>query len=205
MTRALIIVDVQNDFCEGGSLAVTGGAALAAAVAELIVGPDRPDLVVATRDHHIDPGDHFASNTASPPDFAQTWPDHCVVSTQGVLYHPALAGVASLFDAEFIKGAHEAAYSGFDAVLTTVTPRRSERLATWLMARDVTEIDVCGIATDYCVKATVLDALDYIDLHQPSTGCVRLLGDLCVPVDPTTGAAAVAAMVAAGAKLAGRR
>ena len=205
MTRALIIVDVQNDFCEGGSLAVTGGAALAAAVAELIVGPDRPDLVVATRDHHIDPGDHFASNTASTPDFARTWPNHCVVGTEGVLYHPALAGVAPLFDAEFTKGAHEAAYSGFDAVLSTITPHRSERLATWLAARDVTEIDVCGLATDYCVQATVLDALGYIDLHHPGTGRVRLLGDLCAPVDPTTGAAAVTAMIAAGAELAGRR
>ena len=205
MTRALIIVDVQNDFCEGGSLAVTGGAAVAAAVAALIVGRGRPDLVVATRDRHIDPGDHFASNTASPPDFARTWPDHCVASTQGVLYHPALAGVTSLFDAEFTKGAHEAAYSGFDAVLTTAASGRLERLATWLVARDVTEIEVCGLATDYCVKATVLDALSYIDLHHPGTGRVRLLTDLCASVDPTTGDAAVVAMVAAGAELAGRR
>ena len=77
--KALIIVDVQNDFCEGGSLAVAGGAAVAAAVtAHMTTGGY--DHVVATRDHHIDPGAHFAE----APDFVDSWPRHCVVGTDGV-------------------------------------------------------------------------------------------------------------------------
>src|ERR1700761_4654379 len=108
MTRALIIVDVQNDFCEGGSLAVTGGAAVAERLSRsLAAHPERWDHVVATRDHHIDPGAHFGS----PPDFVTSWPVHCVVGTTGVDFPPALN--TSRVEAIFDKGEHVAAYSGF--------------------------------------------------------------------------------------------
>src|SRR5690606_18465403 len=104
--RTLVVVDVQNDFCEGGSLAVSGGAAVAEAVADLISAGGY-DLVAATRDHHIDPGSHFSDK----PDYIDAWPPHCVVGTPGVELHPPLPD--DLFAAIFDKGEYEAAYSGF--------------------------------------------------------------------------------------------
>ncbi|MGW2117915.1 isochorismatase family protein [Streptomyces zhihengii] len=152
MHRALIVVDVQNDFCEGGSLAVTGGADVAAAITELI-GQAQPGYrhVVATRDHHIDPGAHFSEH----PDYVDSWPRHCVAGTEGVGFHPNFApavasgAVAAVFD----KGAYAAAYSGFEGA-----DENSVTLAEWLRARQVTEVDVVGIATDHCVRATALDS-----------------------------------------------
>ncbi|MDP9799680.1 nicotinamidase/pyrazinamidase [Catenuloplanes nepalensis] len=146
MTRALIIVDVQNDFCEGGSLAVNGGAGVAAAISEALTGGGW-DHVVATKDYHIDPGAHFSAN----PDFVDSWPAHCVAGTDGSEFHPALD--TSRIEAVFHKGRHAAAYSGFEGA----TPDGA-RLAEWLRERDVTAVDVVGIATDHCVRATALDA-----------------------------------------------
>lgn len=154
MRRALIVVDVQNDFCEGGSLAVAGGADVAAAITELIAQAPAPAgyrHVVATRDHHIAPGGHFADN----PDFVHSWPAHCVAGTEGVGFHPNFApAVASgAIDAVFEKGAYAAAYSGFEG-----TDENGVGLAEWLREREVDEVDVVGIATDHCVRATALDA-----------------------------------------------
>ncbi|MCM2392239.1 isochorismatase family protein [Streptomyces albipurpureus] len=153
MHRALIVVDVQNDFCEGGSLAVTGGAEVAAAITDLIgqTVPAGYRHVVATRDHHIDPGDHFSET----PDYVNSWPRHCVAGTEGVGFHPNFApAVASgAVDAVFDKGAYEAAYSGFEGA-----DENGMTLAQWLRDHEVTEVDVVGIATDHCVKATALDA-----------------------------------------------
>jgi nicotinamidase/pyrazinamidase len=143
---ALIVVDVQNDFCEGGSLAVTGGAAVAAAISRHIAAHPY-DHVVATRDYHIDPGAHFSTE----PDFVDSWPVHCVAGTPGASFHPELdvAGVQAVFS----KGAYTAAYSGFEGS----TPDGLE-LAGWLRAHEITDVDVAGIATDHCVRATALDA-----------------------------------------------
>ncbi|MFZ4152960.1 isochorismatase family protein [Streptomyces pseudogriseolus] len=153
MRRALIVVDVQNDFCEGGSLAVAGGADVAAAVTELI-GQATAGYrhVVATRDHHVDPGDHFSAH----PDFRRSWPAHCVAGTEGVGFHPnfAPAVTSGAVDAVFDKGAYAAAYSGFEGADENGTP-----LARWLREREVDEVDVVGIATDHCVRATALDAV----------------------------------------------
>ncbi|MZD07844.1 isochorismatase family protein [Streptomyces sp. SID5785] len=153
MRRALIVVDVQNDFCEGGSLAVAGGADVAAAITDLIgqAGGGGYQHVVATRDHHIDPGDHFAA----APDYVHSWPPHCVAGTEGVGFHPNFApAVASgAIDAVFDKGAHSAAYSGFEGA-----DENGSSLADWLRAHEITEVDVVGIATDHCVRATALDA-----------------------------------------------
>ena len=145
MTSALIVTDVQNDFCEGGSLAVAGGAEVAAGIGRLLEQHSY-DHVVATQDHHIDPGAHFSDT----PDFVDSWPPHCVVGTPGVELHPALQ--PRPFEAVFTKGEYAAAYSGFEGVSDGVP------LATWLAERGVDEVDVCGIATDYCVRATALDA-----------------------------------------------
>jgi len=154
MRRALIVVDVQNDFCEGGSLAVAGGADVAAAVTELIgqTGGSGYQHVVATRDHHIAPGGHFADN----PDFTHSWPAHCVAGTEGVGFHPNFApAVASgAIDAVFDKGAYAAAYSGFEGA-----DENGVKLTDWLRAREVAEVDVVGIATDHCVRATALDSV----------------------------------------------
>jgi nicotinamidase/pyrazinamidase len=154
MRRALIVVDVQNDFCEGGSLAVAGGADVAAAVTELIgqAAGSGYRHVVATRDHHIAPGGHFADNA----DYVHTWPAHCVAGTEGVGFHPNFApAVASgAVDAVFDKGAYSGAYSGFEGADENGVP-----LADWLRARHVDEVDVVGIATDHCVRATALDAV----------------------------------------------
>jgi nicotinamidase/pyrazinamidase len=145
--RALIIVDVQNDFCEGGSLAVAGGAAVARGISSLLAGEHGYDHVVATQDFHIDPGSHFSEH----PDYAASWPAHCVAGTAGQDFHPELD--TSLVEAVFRKGAHAAAYSGFEGVTDDGTP-----LADWLRAHDVDRVDVVGIATDYCVRATAADA-----------------------------------------------
>jgi len=146
MTRALIVVDVQNDFCEGGSLAVAGGAAVAAAVTEHMAAGGY-DHVVATRDHHVDPVGHFSE----APDFVESWPRHCVVGTDGVQLHPALD--RGPIEAVFDKGEHAAAYSGFEGAADGVP------LADWLRQHDVDAVDVVGIATDHCVRATALDAV----------------------------------------------
>ena len=154
MSRALIVVDVQNDFCEGGSLAVTGGADVAFRIGLLLhewqeAEPEERTYahVVATRDHHVDPGSHFSAN----PDFDQSWPRHCVVGTDGVSFHPNLD--PQPFDAIFDKGEYAAAYSGFEG-----KNHNGTGLADWLREHEVSGVDVCGIATDYCVRATALDA-----------------------------------------------
>jgi len=147
VSRALIIVDVQNDFCEGGSLAVGGGAGVAAAISRTLADGSW-EHVVATKDYHIDPGTHFSTH----PDFLDTWPAHCVVGTAGADFHPDLA--TDRIEAVFHKGEHKAAYSGFEG-----HTEAGEQLAQWLRERDVTEVDVVGIATDHCVRATALDSV----------------------------------------------
>ncbi|NJC73693.1 isochorismatase family protein [Planosporangium thailandense] len=147
MTRALIIVDVQNDFCEGGSLAVGGGAEVASAISKALSADSGGwDHVVATQDHHIDPGAHFAEH----PDFVDSWPAHCVAGTAGQVFHANLD--TDRVEAVFTKGDHAAAYSGFEGHAGGIG------LAAWLRMRDVDAVDVVGIATDHCVRATALDA-----------------------------------------------
>ncbi|MER8028539.1 isochorismatase family protein [Streptomyces bauhiniae] len=192
MRRALIVVDVQNDFCEGGSLAVAGGADVAAAITELIgqAAGSGYRHVVATRDHHIAPGGHFADN----PDYVHSWPAHCVAGTEGVGFHPNFApAVASgAVDAVFDKGAYSAAYSGFEG-----TDENGQSLADWLRARDVEEVDVVGIATDHCVRATALDAA--------SEGFrTHVLLDLTAGVAQQTTDKALEALREAGVQLTGK-
>jgi nicotinamidase/pyrazinamidase len=147
MTKALLVVDVQNDFCEGGSLAVSGGTAVAAGISALLATADYP-LIVATRDAHRDPGPHFSTR----PDYVDSWPPHCVVGTAGAQFHPAFD--TSRVDAVFDKGAFQAAYSGFEG-----TDSDGASLADWLRNNDVDSVDIAGLATDHCVLATALDAV----------------------------------------------
>ncbi|GEM32441.1 bifunctional pyrazinamidase/nicotinamidase [Nocardia neocaledoniensis NBRC 108232] len=184
MGRGLVIVDVQNDFCEGGSLAVTGGAAVAAAISEFVAGQDY-DAVVATRDHHVDPGEHFSAE----PDYVDTWPPHCRVGTPGADFHPALD--TGLVEEVFSKGEYSAAYSGFEGAAADGTP-----LADWLRARGIDSVDVVGIATDHCVRATALDA-------RTAGFDTRVLLDLTAGVAPDTVAAALTTLRDAGVELSG--
>ena len=154
--RALVVVDVQHDFCEGGSLAVAGGNDVAEAIANLLAtGAHGYAHVVATQDWHVDPGEHFSA----APDFATTWPAHCRVGTDGARLHDALAAspASDHVEAMFRKGAYAAAYSGFEGT-TDGGDGTQVPLATWLRAQGVTAVDVVGIATDHCVRATALDA-----------------------------------------------
>jgi nicotinamidase/pyrazinamidase len=143
--------------------------------------------VVATRDHHIDPGDHFSAE----PDFVTSWPVHCVAGTEGVGFHPSFApAVASgAVDAVFDKGAYAAAYSGFEGL-----DENGAGLADWLRERKVDEVDVVGIATDHCVRATALDAA--------REGFVtRVLVALTAGVAPETTERALGELQAAGVAL----
>jgi nicotinamidase/pyrazinamidase len=188
MTRALIIADVQNDFCEGGSLAVTGGASVAAGISRLLAAsePQRPhwDHVVATKDNHIDPKAHFSE----APDYVDTWPVHCVAGTAGAEFHAALD--TDQLEAVFTKGEYAAAYSGFDGRAGGIG------LAAWLRMRDVSEVDIVGLTADHCVRATALDAV-----HEGFAATVLL--NLTAGVSPDTTAAALEAMRAAGVTLIG--
>lgn len=149
MSRALVIVDVQQDFCEGGSMGVNGGARVAAAITDHVVAHrDDYGRVVATQDYHIDPGAHFSAE----PDFVDSWPPHCVVGTPGAQFHPRFD--PSRVGEIFRKGEYTAAYSGFEGVTEDGEP-----LADWLRGHDVDTLDVVGIATDHCVRATALDAV----------------------------------------------
>lgn len=145
MTNALIVVDVQNDFCEGGALAVDGGDQVANRIAQSLV-PQTYDFCVSTQDWHVDPGHHFSAT----PNYDTTWPAHCVAGTEGAELNPRLETVR--FDANFRKGRFTAAYSGFEGRWLGLT------LEEWLRRRKVDQVDIVGIATDYCVKATAIDA-----------------------------------------------
>jgi nicotinamidase/pyrazinamidase len=183
MSRALIIVDVQNDFCEGGSLPVEGGADLAGAISEYVdAHHGQFDHVVATQDWHVDPGAHFSED----PDFIDSWPKHCVAGTRGAELHPDLD--TEYIQAYFRKGQFTAAYSGFEGLLAPddAVPTGDRKpgampvsggapggdpdvealagedaigLDDWLQSHDVEDVVVVGIATDHCVKATALDGV----------------------------------------------
>lgn len=185
MTKALVVVDVQNDFCEGGSLAVAGGAAVAASISALLATADYA-VIAATRDAHQDPHDHFSTT----PDFVASWPPHCVVGTPGAELHPNFD--PQRVDAIFDKGAHEAAYSGFEGQTSD-----GVSLADWLRDQGVDAVDIVGLATDHCVRATALDAVG-------AGFDATVLLDYTAGVAPETVAAALTEMAAAGIELVGR-
>jgi nicotinamidase/pyrazinamidase len=190
MPRALLIIDVQNDFTEGGALGVDGGAAVAAAITRHARShADDYALVVASRDWHDaanDNGGHFATDAA--PDFVTTWPVHCVAGSEGADYHLAIDH--ALIDLHVRKGQGVPAYSIFEG---TTDDGRS--LVAALDERGIDEVDVVGIATDHCVRASALDAL-------AAGRRVRVLSDLVAGVAPGPSAAALAEIVAAGGEVA---
>jgi len=182
--RALLIVDVQPTFCEGGELAVAGGNKVADDIAAYVQGNRNQYLaMVTTQDWHIEPGPHFSDT----PDFIDSWPPHGVAGTPNAELHPALAGLR--FDAAVKKGQYDHGYSGFEGV--AADGRTLEEL---LRAREVDSVDVVGLAESHCVKRTALDAARLgFD--------TRVLTDLTVPVTPEQGEQARAEMLAAGIDL----
>ena len=181
--RALIVVDVQNDFCEGGSLPVTGGAALASAISDYLTAGTEYRHVVATQDFHIDPGDHFSDR----PDYKSSWPPHCRAGSVGAEFHPALD--FNRFEAVFRKGAYGGGYSGFEGF-----DDAGMALADWLGQRGIEQVDLVGIATDHCVRRTAEDAA--------RTGLTtRVLLNLTAGVGEETTAEAINAMRSAGVVL----
>jgi nicotinamidase/pyrazinamidase len=192
--RALVVGDGQHAFCEGGSLAVAGGNDVAEAIANLLAtGAHGYAHVVATQDWHVDPGEHFSA----APDFASTWPAHCRVGTDGADLHDALAAspASDHIEAMFRKGAYAAAYSGFEGT-TKGDDDTQVPLAAWLRDQGVSAVDVVGIATDHCVRATALDSA-----REGFT--TRVLLDLTAGVAPETTSTALQQMSDAGVELVG--
>lgn len=191
MAKALFIIDVQNDFCEGGSLAVAGGAAVATRISDhLRIHRTDYDLVIASRDWHdadSDNGGHFAPE-GQTPDFADTWPVHCVSGTRGAEYHENLD--TSGIDVHIIKGMGKPSYSIFEGVTD-----EGKSLAEVLAENSITKIEVAGLATDYCVLASSLDA-------KKSGLQVTVLVDLVAGVDSETSAQALERLTAEGCKVA---
>ncbi|MGD9702993.1 MAG: nicotinamidase [Acidimicrobiia bacterium] len=186
MHKALIVVDVQNDFCPGGSLAVADGDIVAERITRwLRAGRERYELVVATMDWHPAPGElpafgHFSDD----PDYETTWPPHCVRRTVGAELHPNL--VLPRGSVVIRKGQDDAAYSGFEG-----RDDAGRTLAEILGRRAIDAVDVVGLATDYCVKATAMDA--------KALGLtVRVLSSMVAGVAPEATRRAVDEMQAAG-------
>lgn len=193
MTRALIVTDVQNDFCEGGSLPVRGGAEVAYMIGEKLrawqAADERDkeyDHIIACRDHHIDPGEHFSDE----PDYVTSWPRHCVAHTEGAGFHPNLD--PQPFAAVFSKGEYSHGYSAFEG-----KSAEGVALADWLRDHGVEQLDIAGLATDYCVKATALDAVR-------EGFRARVLLDLTAGVSRKTTEAALREMQEAGVELVGK-
>lgn len=178
MRKALIIVDIQNDFVEGGTLAVDGGKELATKVAEFVKGNlNEYNAIVTTQDWHIDPKGHWSDT----PDYVDTWPVHCEANTFGSEIVQGLAetlGGLALNDhiktfIMILKGEYLPAYSGFEGHLRG---NNAMGITEALDVVGVTEVDIVGIATDYCVKATAEQALE-------AGFKVNIIKELCVGIN----------------------
>ena len=185
---ALLVVDIQNDFCEGGALEVSGGTAVARSVAQYLrLNAERYDLIVASRDWHIDPGAHFAEE----PDFVDSWPSHCVVGTVGADFHPLIEEALGEYPHRTLsKGMYSAAYSAFEAELSD-----GSRLRDLLASSGLERVDIVGLCADHCVAETALDAVG-----EGFRACVLM--DLTAGVHPDSTRAALAKMKQVGVEVA---
>jgi nicotinamidase/pyrazinamidase len=191
MSKALFVIDVQNDFCEGGALACQGGAQVAANITTYLKSSKSDyDFVIASRDWHTPNslnGGHFPTQ-GNEPDFVNTWPLHCIAGESGAEYHPNLD--ASLIDIHIKKGQGKPGYSIFDGITDT-----GEKLQELIQRLGITEVDVVGIATDYCVRASALDANNF-GLQ------VRVITSLTAGVSAASTEAAIDELVDAGVRVA---
>lgn len=192
MTKAILIVDVQNDFCEGGSLAVAGGASVAMKITNYLrANRSKYDLVIASRDWHDangSNGGHFA-DVGQAPDFIKTWPAHCVSGTSGADYHPNLD--TALIQVHIEKGMGKPSYSAFEGVT-----RQGKSISAVLNDAEVEHIDVVGIATDYCVLASSLDA-------RKEGFSVSVLTEMCAGISAESTDAAISKMQSVGCQVVG--
>ncbi|PZR54226.1 nicotinamidase [Xylanimonas oleitrophica] len=183
--RALLVVDVQPTFCEGGELAVEGGDQVAADVAEYVRGHrHRYAAVVTTQDWHVDPGPHFSDE----PDYVDSWPPHGIAGTPNAELHPALADLRP--DASVKKGQYAHGYSGFEGV-----DEQGRPLVQVLRDAGVEAVDVVGLVESHCVKHTAIDAV-------AAGFSARVLTDLTIPVSAEQGVTARAELREAGVELA---
>jgi nicotinamidase/pyrazinamidase len=198
---ALLVVDVQNDFCPGGSLGVEGGHHVAKEIAKHIrESHNKYDLVVFSKDWHESDSTNGGHIALPPdlPDFVNTWPPHCIQGTVGADLHPEISAIAAELGnkAYVLKGMGIPAYSAFEGVISEdgKTLSGTQLLSEVLTSADITHLDVCGIATDYCVRASCLDAMtsDFI---------THILTDLCAGVAFESSQAALNDMASAGAHL----
>ena len=190
MSRALFVIDVQNDFCEGGALACQGGAQVASSITNYLQGgKSNYDKVIASRDWHTPDsanGGHFPA-AGIEPDYVNTWPLHCIAGTPGAEYHPNLD--SSLVDIHIKKGQDQPGYSIFDGVTES-----GEKIQDLISRLGITEVDVVGIATDYCVRASALDAKKFgLD--------VRVITSLTAGVSAASTEAAIDELVDAGVRV----
>lgn len=198
--KALIIVDVQPTFCEGGELGVDGGNAVAERIAAYVAAHrGEYAYIVTTQDWHIEPGAHWSEH----PDYVDTWPVHGKAGTPNAELHPAIRALNVAH--HFKKGQYSAAYSGFEGIEdntdriqsrdeVAAAQQAGHTLANALHAAGITDVDVVGIAESHCVKETALDARKFG--YQ-----VTVFEDLTVPVSEELGVAARRDMAAAGITL----
>lgn len=179
MAEALLIIDFQNDFCPGGALAVEGGDEIALPIRRLAQS-GRFDVIAATRDWH--PPDHASFVAEGGP-----WPVHCVQGTPGAELHPAMGGIDVDAIVDVGREREDEGYSGFE----------KSDLASILRSQGVDRIFVCGLATDYCVRASAIDACGEGFETTLVEDAVR-----AVDVEPGDGERAIEDMRAAGAKVA---
>lgn len=175
MSKALLIIDFQNDFCPGGALAVEEGDRIAEPIKRLA---SEFDHVFATRDWH--PPDHASFDTEGGP-----WPVHCVQGTRGAELHPSMQEIEIDAIADVGRGREDQGYSGFE----------KSNLADWMRDRGVDEVAVCGLATDYCVRASTIDAC-----HEGFDTTVITDAIRAVDVEPGDGERALEDMKEAGAR-----
>ncbi|WP_058234153.1 isochorismatase family protein [Devriesea agamarum] len=202
MPRALLVVDAQNDFTEGGPLGVEGATGVFERIAAHL-GAHSGDyaVIIATQDWHIDPGSHWADE----PDYVNSWPRHCAAGSDGAelngIISAALARVEAIPVLTVVKGEYEAAYSGFEGHVPEHAGEQQghhlagQSLDQALRAYDIDELDIVGLATDYCVRATALDAIRH-------GYTIRLLTDMVTAIDASAGRAVCAEISAAGGQIA---
>lgn len=190
MSKALFVIDVQNDFCEGGALACQGGAQVASSITSFLKA-SKGDYqhVIASRDWHTpnsENGGHFPTH-GNQPDFVNTWPLHCIAGEPGADYHPNLD--SSLIDIHIKKGQGQHGYSIFEGVTES-----GESIQDLIQRLEISEVDVVGIATDYCVRASALDAKNF-GLE------VKVITSLTAGVSASSTEAAIDELVDAGVKV----
>lgn len=199
MSKAIIVVDVQNDFVEGGALGVEGGLRVSSRVADhLRKHADDYEAIIYTKDWHIEPEGHFSDT----PDFESTWPVHCVAETDGAELHKSVGSAIEELSSKAVgvhKGEFTAAYSGFEGTVEEVGSavdgiEKKSTVVDMLEELGVMELDIVGIATDHCVRLTARDAM--FEGFQ-----VNVLTEMIAGVDPDASTATLVYLQALGANL----